>query len=50
MEKFVINRGYEDLHLMISEIFKDNEEVEVVLERRLLKDKSNYKHKACLFQ
>jgi hypothetical protein len=50
MEKFIINKGYEDLHVMITEIFKDNKEVEVVLERRLLQDNSNYKHKECLFQ
>jgi len=50
MEKFVVTQGYEDLHMLLTEIFKDNKKVEVVMDRRLLHDKSNYKHTECLFQ
>lgn len=50
MERFVVTHGYTELHLIISEIFKDNKKVEVVMDRRIMKDKSNYKHTECLFQ
>jgi|2_EtaG_2_1085320.scaffolds.fasta_scaffold06801_3 hypothetical protein len=50
MEKFIITQGYEELHILITEIFKDNKKIEVVMERRLVRDKSNYKHTECLFQ
>ncbi len=50
MEKFVVNQGYSELHLIISEIFKDNEKVEVVMDRRGKHDKLKYKHSKCLFQ
>ncbi len=50
MEKFIITQGYEELHILITEIFKDNKKIEVVMERRLVGDKSNYKHTECLFQ
>jgi len=50
MERFVVTHGYTELHLLISEIFKDNKKVEVVMDRRIMKDKYNYKHTECLFQ
>tara|TARA_Y100001970_G_C13672396_1_gene573679 strand:+ start:249 stop:401 length:153 start_codon:yes stop_codon:yes gene_type:complete len=50
MEKFVITEGYNELHLMILEIFKDNKKVEVVMDRRNKQDKLKYKHDKCLFQ
>tara|TARA_Y100000593_G_scaffold93109_1_gene186809 strand:- start:2108 stop:2269 length:162 start_codon:yes stop_codon:yes gene_type:complete len=51
LEKFIImQKGYQELYTEITEIFKDNEKVEVVLDRRINKDNSNYRHKECLFQ
>ena len=50
MEKFVITQGYNELHVLISEIFKNNEKVEVVMDRRNEQDKLKYKHNKCLFQ
>ena len=44
MEKIIINQDYQDLYRVISKIFKDNEEIAVLFDRRIKEDKSNYKH------
>ena len=38
MERFVVTYGYTELHLLISEIFKDNKKVEVIMDRRTMKN------------
>ena len=50
MEKFVVNTDYKDLHSLITEIFKNNKKVEVVMDKRAELSSSYYKHKKCLFQ
>tara|TARA_R100000234_G_C4966767_1_gene164282 strand:- start:704 stop:844 length:141 start_codon:yes stop_codon:yes gene_type:complete len=44
MDKIIVNQDYQDLYKVISKIFKDNEEIAVLFDRRLKEDKSNYKH------
>ena len=44
MDKIIVNQDYQDLYRVISKIFKDNEEVAVLFDRRLKEVKSNYKH------
>jgi len=38
MVRFVVTHGYTELHLLISEIFKDNKKVEVIMDRRIMKN------------
>jgi len=42
--KIIVNQDYEDLYNVIFKIFKDDEEVAVLFDRRIKEEKSNYKH------
>lgn len=50
METFVVNKDYKDLHLLLTEIFKNNKKVEVVMDKKRDVSTSYYKHEECLFQ
>ncbi len=50
MEQFIVSKDYKDLHLLLTEIFKNNKKVEVVMDKRAELSSSYYKHKKCLFQ
>ena len=42
MEKIIVNKDYKELHSLISIIFKDDSETEVVIERRVSDKAYNY--------
>ena len=44
VDKIIVNQDYQDLYDVLTKIFKDNQEVAVLFDRRLKEDKSNYKH------
>ena len=50
METFILNKDYKDLHLLLTEIFKNNKKVEVVMGKKEDISTSYYKHEECLFQ
>ena len=48
MEKIVVNKDYKELHSLISTIFKDDDETEVVIERRFSEKAYNYNIERCI--
>ena len=48
MEKIVVNKDYKELHSLISTIFKDDNETEVVIERRVSDKAYNYNIERCI--
>ena len=44
VNKIIVNQDYQDLYNLIFNIFKDDEEVAVLFDRRIKEEKSNYKH------
>ena len=48
MEKIIINQDYKELHTLISDIFKDDQKVEVVIERRFSDKTYSYNSKRCM--
>jgi hypothetical protein len=44
MNEIIVNKDYKDLYKVISKIFKDNQEVTVLFDKKFKEDKSNYKH------
>lgn len=50
MEQFVVTPGYEELHSILTEIFKNNKRIEVIMDRRIIEDKNKYKHVRMSFQ
>lgn len=48
MEKIIVNKDYKELHSLISTIFKDDDETEVVIERRFSDKAYNYIIERCI--